>query len=105
MAKYEGKKILKLLGFWVTVLIAAAILIAGIVAWIQNGRFTLQIPGFGFHSVQTALVCVANILAYFICMIVGFSYAKSKRNVAYIIIDIVCITIIAVVVTLSIFGV
>ncbi len=102
---YESKKFFNFLGFIVTILIALAILIAGIVTWIKLGRFTLQIPGFGFSNLQTALVCIANILAYFICMVVGFFYAKSKRNVAFIIIDIICIVIITVVVVLSMFGV
>ena len=102
---YESKKFLNFLGFIVTILIAIAILVAGIVLWVKSGHFTLQIPGFGFSNVQTALVCVANILAYVICMVVGFLYAKSKRNVAFIIIDIICIAIIAVVIVLSMFGV
>lgn len=105
MAKYENKKVFNFLGFLVTILIAAAIIIAGIVNWIKSGVFSLQFAGFGFHDVQSALICIANILAYFICMVVGFFYAKSKRNLAFIIIDIACIVVISVVVVLSIFGV
>lgn len=102
---YESKKILHFLGFIVTISISVAILIAGIVSWVQKGQFTLSIPGFGFSNLQTAFVCIANILAYFVCMIVGFLYAKSKRNIAFIIVDIICIAIIAIVVVLSMFGV
>lgn len=105
MAKYEGKKLFHFLGFLATILIALAILIAGIVNLIKFGQFTLGMSGLSFYNFQSALVCIANILAYFICMCVGFLYAKSKRNIAYLIIDIIAITIIIVVIVLNLFGV
>ena len=105
MGKYESKKVFNFLGFLVTILIAVAILITGIYLWINNGRFTLQIPGFGFGSVQAAIMCIANMLAYFMCMIVGFNYARSKRSPVFVIIDIIAIVFIVVVVVLCLFGV
>ena len=77
------KRPLNLIGFIVTILIATAILIAGIVAWIQSGHFGMSLPGLSFRNGLTAsLVCVANMLAYLLAIITGLSYARSIRNIA-----------------------
>ena len=103
MAKYENRRTLNFLGFLATIFIAIAILIAGIVTWIKSGHFGMGLPGLGFSNVQTALVCIANICAYILAMCAGFSYAKSKRNIAYMIIQIVSVVIILFVLITSLF--
>lgn len=103
MAKYENKRTLNFLGFLATILIALAILIAGIVTWIRHGHFGWGIPGLGFSDVQSALVCVANIFAYILAMFAGFAYARSKRNIAYMIIQIIATIIILFVIIISLF--
>lgn len=103
MAKYESRRTLNFMGFLATVLIAIAILIAGIVAWIKVGKFGMSLPGLTFSNVQTSLVCIANILAYFLAICNGFAYAKSKRNITYMIIQIVSTVIIIFVLITSLF--
>ena len=104
MANYESRKLLNFLGFVASILIAAAILIAGIVCWIDSGHFGAYIPGLGFgHGLATALVCLANIIAYILCIVAGFAYAKSKRNMAYMIVQIVATVIIVFVLITSMF--
>ena len=104
MAKYESRRTLNFLGFLATVLIALAILIAGIVSWINSGHFGMGLPGLSFRNgVPSALVCIANILAYILAMVGGFAYAKSKRNVAYMVIQIVSVVIILFVLITSLF--
>lgn len=104
MAKYENRRVFNFLGFIATVLIASAILIAGIVTWIQNGHFGMSLPGLTFRNgVPQALICVANILAYIMAMIGGFAYAKSKRNITFLIVQIVCVVIILFVLITSFF--
>lgn len=103
MAKYESKRTLNFLGFLATILIATAILIAGIVLWIKNGHFGWGIPGLGFSNVPSALVCVANVCAYILAIFAGFAYARSKRSVAYIIVQIIATIIILFVIITSLF--
>jgi len=100
----ERKRPLNLVGFIVTILIAAAILIAGIVSWIQNGNFGMSLPGLSFkNGVPSSLVCIANILAYLLAIITGLSYAKSRRNVAFLILQIIASVIIVFVIITSLF--
>ena len=103
MAKYENRRTLNFLGFLATVFIAVAILIAGIVTWIKSGHFGMGLPGLGFSNVPSALVCVANIFAYILAMFAGFAYARSKRNIAYMVIQIICVVIILFVLITSLF--
>ena len=103
MAKYESRRILNFLGFLATILIAIAILIAGIITWIKSGHFGMGLPGLGFNNVPSALVCVANIFAYILAMVAGFAYAKSRRNIAYMIVQIIAVVIIIFVIITSLF--
>lgn len=103
MAKYESRRTLNFLGFMATILIAVAILIAGIVAWIKSGHFGMSLPGLSFSNVPSALICVANICAYILAMIAGFAYARSKRNITYMIIQIIAVVIILFVIITSLF--
>jgi len=98
------KRPLNLIGFIVTILIATAILIAGIVAWIQSGHFGMSLPGLSFRNGLTAsLVCVANMLAYLLAIITGLSYARSIRNITYLILQVIASVIIVFVIITSIF--
>ncbi len=103
MAKYEARRVLNFLGFFATVLIAIAILIAAVYTWIKTGNFSITLEGLSFNSLPTALVCVANICAYTISAIGGFCYAKSKRNIWFLITQIIAVIIIVFVVLTSLF--
>lgn len=94
MAKYELRRALNFLGFLATILIAIAILVAGILGWIQNGTFNPSIAGLSFTSIQSGMIFVANFFAYFLAAIAGFSYAKSKRSIWYMVVQIIAVIII-----------
>ncbi|MBR1925455.1 MAG: hypothetical protein IJ837_01200 [Clostridia bacterium] len=100
----ERKRPLNLIGFVVTILIATAILIAGIVAWIQNGHFGMSLPGLSFkNGVSSSLICVANILAYLLAIFTGLSYARSRRNIMFLILQVIASVIIVFVIITSLF--
>ena len=103
MAKYESKRLLNFLGFLATMFIAVAILIAGIVTWIKSGHFGMGLPGLGFSNVPSALVCIANVFAYILAIFAGFAYARSRRNIAFLILQIVATVIILFVIITSLF--
>jgi len=94
MAKYEFRRSLNFLGFLATILIAIAILIAGIMGWIQNGTFNPSIAGLSFTSIQSGIIFIANFFAYLLAAVAGFSYAKSKRSIWYMVIQIIAVVII-----------
>lgn len=103
MAKYETRRVLNFLGFIATVFIALAILIAAIVGWIETGVFNISLAGLSISNFTTALICIANILAYLFAIIGGFAYARSKRNIAFMIIQVIAVVIICFVVITSLF--
>lgn len=103
MANFESKKVLNFLGWIATVFIALAILIAAIVGWIQTGKFNISLAGLSISDFPTALVCIANIFAYLIAAIGGFCYAKSKRNIWFMVIQVVATIVILFVVITSLF--
>lgn len=103
MAKYEFRKVLNLLGFVATLLIALAILIASIINWVQSGTFSAGLAGLQISNFQTGLVFVANIFAYFLACVGGFAYARSKRSVWYVIIQVIAVAIILFVVITNLF--
>ena len=69
---------------------------------IVNGADGGTIAGLNLRgaSVSTVIVFVANIFAYFITIIAGFSYAKSKRSMWYMIAQIVATLVIVVLLVL-----
>ncbi len=103
MAKYEFRKILNLLGFIATVLIALSILIASIINWVQVGTFSAGLDGLKISNFQTGLVFVANVFAYFLACVGGFAYVRSKRSVWYAIVQVIAIIIILFVVISNLF--
>lgn len=98
MANYGLRKVLNFLGFVATMLIGVAMILAMIV----NGAGGGTIAGLNLRgaSVSTVIVFVANIFAYFITIIAGFSYAKSKRSMWYMIAQIVATLVIVVLLVL-----
>jgi len=94
MAKYELRRMLNFLGFLATILIAIAILVAGIMGWIQEGSFNPNIAGLSFISLQSGIIFIANFFAYLLAATAGFSYAKSKRSIWYMVVQIIAVIII-----------
>ena len=98
MANYGLRKVLNFLGFVATLLIGVAMILARIVNGADGGTIAgLNLRG---ASVSTVIVFVANIFAYFITIIAGFSYAKSKRSMWYMIAQIVATLVIVVLLVL-----
>ncbi len=98
MANYGLRKVLNFLGFVATLLIGVAMILAMIVNGADGGTIAgLNLRG---ASVSTVIVFVANIFAYFITIIAGFSYAKSKRSMWYMIAQIVATLVIVVLLVL-----
>ena len=98
MANYGLRKVLNFLGFVATMLIGVAMILAMIVNGADGGTIAgLNLRG---ASVSTVIVFVANIFAYFITIIAGFSYAKSKLSMWYMIAQIVATVVIVVLLVL-----
>ncbi len=98
MANLEFKKALNFMGFVATMCIAIALIISLIISLFDGSGG--GIPGFQINDVVSAFTFFANILAYFITIVAGFYYAKSKRNVWFMILQIIgTILIIAAVIT------
>ena len=98
MANYGLRKVLTFLGFVATLLIGVAMILAMIVHGADGGTIAgLNLRG---ASVSTVIVFVANIFAYFITISAGFSYAKSKRSMWYMIAQIVATLVIVVLLVL-----
>ena len=96
MSKYEFRKLLNFLGFVATIIIAIAVVIAFI--------FKEGVSSLGFSNVQTALVFIASVIAYFITAVSGFYYARSKKNIAFLITWIVAVVLITVFLFLNAFA-
>lgn len=98
MANYGLRKVLNFLGFVATMLISVAMILALIV----NGASGGGIAGLNLRGATPAniIVFIANVFAYFITIIAGFSYAKSKRSLWYMIAQIVATLVIVVLVVL-----
>ncbi len=98
MANYNFRKVLNFLGFIATMLIGIAMILAMIV----NGTTGGTIAGLNLRnaSVSTVIVFIANLFAYFITIIAGFCYAKSKRSVWYMVAQIVATVVIVILLVL-----
>lgn len=93
MANLEFKRAINFMGFLATMLIALALVISLIVSLFQNGN---GIEIFKIKDVVSALVFFSSILAYFITIVAGFFYVKTKSNRWYLALQIVgtvCITV------------
>lgn len=86
MANLEFKRALNFMGFVATMLIAGALVISLLVSVFST---TKGIPGFQIFDVVSAFTFFANILAYFITIVSGFYYAKSKRNVWFMVAQVI----------------
>lgn len=82
MANLEFKKALNFMGFVATMCIAVALIISLIISLFGEQK---GIPGFQIHDVISAFTFIANVLAYFITIVAGFYYARSKRNVWFMV--------------------
>ncbi len=86
MANLEFKRALNFMGFIATMCIAVALVICLIISLFGE---TKGIPGFQIYDVVSAFTFFANILAYFITIVSGFFYARSKRNIWFMIAQII----------------
>ncbi len=77
MANLEFKRAINFMGFLATMLIALALVISLIVSLFQSGSGILI---FKITDVVSALVFFSSILAYFITIVAGFYYVKTKSN-------------------------
>jgi len=98
MANYGLRKVLNFLGFVATMLISIALILALIV----NGASGGGIAGLNLRGATPAsiIVFVANVFAYFITIIAGFNYARSKRSFLYMLAQIVATLVIVILVVL-----
>ena len=99
MANYNMRRMLNFFGFIATILISIARVLAMIVNGVSGGTIAgLNLRG---ASIASIIVFVANIFAYFITIIAGFSYARSKRSAWFMITQIVATFVIVVLLILS----
>ena len=99
MANYNMRRMLNFFGFIATILISIAMVLAMIVNGVSGGTIAgLNLRG---ASIASIIVFVANIFAYFITIIAGFSYARSKRSAWFMITQIVATFVIVVLLILS----
>lgn len=87
VANLEFKRALNFMGFVATICIAVALIISLIASAISGDGGS--IPNFQISDLATAFAFIANILAYFITIVSGFYYAKSKRNAWFMVIQII----------------
>lgn len=77
MSNLQFKRVLNFMGFLATMLIAVALVISLLVSIFQHGS---GIAIFKIYDFVSALIFCSSILAYFITIIAGFSYVKTKSN-------------------------
>ncbi len=77
MANLEFKRAINFMGFLATMLIAVALLISLIVSLFQAEK---GIPFFQINDMISAFTFFSSVLAYFITVVAGFFYVKTKRN-------------------------
>ena len=77
MSNLKFRHALNFMGFLATMLIAVALVISLLVSIFQHGS---GIMIFKISDFVSALVFCSSLLAYFITIIAGFSYAKTKSN-------------------------
>lgn len=99
MANYGFRRVLNFMGFVATILIGVAMAIAMIV----NGASGVSIAGLNLRgaTVASIIVFIANIFAYFITIVAGFAYARSKRSAWFMIAQIIATLVIVVLMVLS----
>ncbi len=94
MAKGDFGKFLNILAYISIVLVAVALVLSKILGWAKAGQ-----------DIASAMQLVANILAYFITAIAAFYYVRSKKNIWFTIVYIVCLVLIIVFICLIGFNV
>ena len=99
MANYEFRRFVNMLGFVASILIALASLIAMIVA-LAMGQ-VMQLPGLVLNGVIGIIMALANMIAYFIVLVAGYSYARSKRSAWYMVAQVISTLVILVMIILS----
>ena len=104
MANYEFRKKINIVGFIATIAIAVAILIVFLVNWISTGVFTAGIAGLKLSGgLPGILTYVANVCAYFVSIVAGFYFVRSKRSPWFMVVQVVATLIIAFVVIMGLF--
>ncbi len=77
MASLEFRRVLNCLGYVATMAIALALATSCVISIVDEGA---KLTIFRISDVTTAVVFVANVLAYFITVVAGFYYCISKRS-------------------------
>ncbi len=94
MASLEFKRVLNFMGFVATMCIAFALVIAFIAHLISPEAN--PILNFKIDGLASAFSVIANVFAYFITIVAGFCYARSKRNIWFLIAQIIGMILIVV---------
>ena len=86
MTNIEFKRVLNCLGFLATIGIAITLVAICVIAVVtENG----EISPFRIVDITSIFVLIANILAYFVTISLGFFYCLSKRSPWYITMQII----------------
>ena len=91
MANLEFRRAINFLGFIATMIIATALVISFIISIFQENK---GISIFQVKDVISALTLVSMVIAYFVTIVGGFTYARSKRNVWFMVAQVVATIVI-----------
>lgn len=89
----KGKQVVNFMAYISVALIAIVLIVGKLLGWLVNS------------NILNLLNVIAQIIAYIITAVYAFSYAKSKRNVGWMVAYIVFIVLIIVFVGLNIAGI
>ncbi len=99
MTNLEFKRGLNCLGFWATMCIAVTLVAICVIAFVTGEVVSL----FRIADIPSIFVLVANILAYFVTIMLGFYYCLSKRSPWFITMQIIATLLIAGAVVVGLF--
>lgn len=104
MANYEFRKKINIVGFIASIAIAVAILIAFLWNWISTGVFNAGIAGLKLSGgLPGILTYIANVCAYFVAVVSGFYFVRSKRSPWFMVVQVIATIIIVFVVVIGLF--
>ncbi len=86
MANLEFKRVLNCLGFVATMIVACALAVTCIFSFVSD---SVSFSFFRITDLTSAVMFVANVIAYFITIVSGFYYCLCKRSHAFMIAQII----------------